>query len=86
MDPEKSPMAFVIGTGRSGTTLLRLMLSAHPRVYLTQEAHFFYEAFLRNATRRQYLEFYLKTPSFRWLGLDPAPSWRARQTCSRASA
>src|SRR5229473_3096029 len=28
---------FVVGTGRSGTTLLRFMLCAHPRIYITHE-------------------------------------------------
>ena len=37
MNPERSPI-FVVGTGRSGTTLLRFMLSAHPRIYITHEA------------------------------------------------
>lgn len=32
---------FLVGTPRSGTTLLQAMLSAHPRVYSPPETHFF---------------------------------------------
>ena len=65
---------FVIGTGRSGTTLLRLMLCAHPRIYLTHEASFYVweKAFRPRAARREFLNYYVRTPSFRWLRLDPA--------------
>lgn len=37
---DKSPI-FIIGTGRSGTTLTRLMLNAHPNIYLADELWFF---------------------------------------------
>lgn len=36
--PEPSP--FVVGLGRSGTTLLRLMLDAHPKLAIPPETHF----------------------------------------------
>jgi hypothetical protein len=36
--PEPSP--FVVGLGRSGTTLLRLMLDAHPQLAIPPETHF----------------------------------------------
>jgi hypothetical protein len=69
IDPERSPI-FVVGTGRSGTTLLRFMLSSHPRIYLTHEASFYvWESLL---PRRDFLEAYFKTYSFRWLRVDPA--------------
>ena len=65
---------FVVGSGRSGTTLLRLMLSAHPRIYITHEASFYvWEALYQTrAPRRQFLEHYFQAPWFRWLRLDPA--------------
>ena len=34
------PMPFVIGSGRSGTTLLRLMLDSHPALAIPPETHF----------------------------------------------
>lgn len=37
--PPESPI-FIVGSGRSGTTLLRSLLSAHPRIAITPESHF----------------------------------------------
>jgi Sulfotransferase family len=34
------PAPFVVGVGRSGTTLLRLMLDAHPQLTIPPETHF----------------------------------------------
>jgi hypothetical protein len=72
VDPEKAPI-FVIGTGRSGTTLLRFMLSAHPRIYITHEASFYLWEMLypRRAPRRAFLDYYFQTVNYRWLRLDP---------------
>ena len=36
----RSPAPFVVGVGRSGTTLLRLMLDAHPELAIPPETHF----------------------------------------------
>jgi hypothetical protein len=35
-----APAPFVVGVGRSGTTLLRLMLDAHPELTIPPETHF----------------------------------------------
>jgi hypothetical protein len=35
-----APAPFVVGVGRSGTTLLRMMLDAHPRLAIPPETHF----------------------------------------------
>ena len=40
--PEVEPI-FVVGTGRSGTTLLQLMLNAHPSIAICGELHYFDE-------------------------------------------
>lgn len=36
----EEPPIFVVGAGRSGTTLVQSLLSAHPRLALTPETHF----------------------------------------------
>jgi hypothetical protein len=38
--PALAPAPFVVGVGRSGTTLLRLMLDAHPELAIPPETHF----------------------------------------------
>ncbi len=38
--PPGPPMPFIVGVGRSGTTLLRLMLDAHPELAIPPETHF----------------------------------------------
>ncbi len=38
--PSLTPAPFVVGVARSGTTLLRLMLDAHPRLAIPPETHF----------------------------------------------
>src|ERR671915_350720 len=35
-----TPSPFIVGAGRSGTTLLRLMLDAHPDLTIPPETHF----------------------------------------------
>ena len=37
---EPAPAPFVVGVGRSGTTLLRLMLDAHPELTIPAETQF----------------------------------------------
>ncbi|MGH2965668.1 MAG: sulfotransferase family protein [Solirubrobacterales bacterium] len=39
-DPQRAPAPFVVGIARSGTTLLRLMLDAHPELTIPPETHF----------------------------------------------
>jgi Sulfotransferase family len=36
----RPPVPFIVGVGRSGTTLLRLMLDAHPELAIPPETHF----------------------------------------------
>ncbi len=40
MSDALKPAPFVVGVGRSGTTLLRLMLDAHPELAIPPETHF----------------------------------------------
>ena len=39
-DEPRAPAPFIVGTGRCGTTLLRVMLDAHPMLAIPPEAHF----------------------------------------------
>jgi Sulfotransferase family len=39
-DADRAPAPFVVGIARSGTTLLRLMLDAHPQLTIPPETHF----------------------------------------------
>lgn len=77
-------MPFVIGVARSGTTLLRLMLDAHPELAIPHETHFLPAALREpDASRERFFELLtgfptwedLKTPAelFReeLLGLEP---------------
>ncbi len=36
----RPPVPFIVGVGRSGTTMLRLMLDAHPDLAIPPETHF----------------------------------------------
>jgi hypothetical protein len=62
---------FVVGTGRSGTTLLRMMLSAHSRIHLCHEASFYVWAgvFPGKGTAEEFLAYYLRSLHFRWLNM-----------------
>lgn len=71
-DPEAAPI-FVVGSGRSGTSLVRAMLNAHPAIHLAQESMFLHWTTpvlgRRDPTGR--LEAWLSSFSFRFLGIDP---------------
>jgi hypothetical protein len=70
-DPDRSPI-FVVGTGRSGTTLLRMILNAHPRIYLTHEASFYLGSTGRSRELGvfEWFQRYVGTLAFAWLKVD----------------
>jgi hypothetical protein len=51
-DEPGPPAPFVVGATRSGTTLLRLMLDAHPDVGIPSETHFFHKLVKRSERTR----------------------------------
>lgn len=71
-DADRAPI-FIVGTGRSGSTLLRLMMCAHPRIYIAHEASFYVWEALGSKRRsaEEQLRAYFQTFSFRWLDIDP---------------
>ncbi len=72
-DPDRAPI-LVVGTGRSGTTLLRLLLNAHPRIYLTHEASFYLirSGLPERPSPDQWLGRYFRSGSFAFLRLGRA--------------
>lgn len=70
------PMPIVIGVARSGTTLLRLMLDAHPELAIPHETHFLPAALREpDASRERFSELLTGFPT--WEDLDtPAELFR----------
>lgn len=68
---------FIVGYSRSGTSLLRAMLNAHPAIHIAQESAFYQwlqPMRMREArAARAWFEGYARSASFRLLGVDPAP-------------
>jgi hypothetical protein len=65
---------FVVGNGRSGTSLMRLMLSAHPRIYVCHETWFYFweEHCPASFSGDEFLHYFFQTFNFRWLRLGRA--------------
>lgn len=62
---------FILGNGRSGTTLMRFMLNAHPDIHISEEVcyHFWMDNFRGSLRKRLYQ--YFHSFSYAWLRLDP---------------
>lgn len=65
IEPIENPI-FIIGTGRSGTTLLRMMLNAHPAIYISNEASYYLVA-QKARSSGEWLDSYRKIISYRWM-------------------
>jgi len=73
-EPQRAPAPFIVGVGRSGTTMLRLMLDAHPELTIPPETHFvpdLIEAIQGGAGREKAVE--TMTAARQWgdLGIEP---------------
>lgn len=73
MTSTDGPPIFVTGNGRSGTTLMRLMLSAHPRIYICHELEFYQWASIcrGDLDGMTFLSHYFRSSRFQLLRLDP---------------
>ena len=74
-EPKRRPAPFVVGVNRSGTTLLRMMLDAHPELTIPPETHFIPEVIRRanhENTRRRLIRSITKHPRWGDFGLDEA--------------
>lgn len=91
MDLRSNEPFFIVGAGRSGTTLLRSLLSAHSRIAVTPETHF-----MKRADREGLLEnepadfdsFWERLTGwvrFQDLGVDPAHCHRKIETSGDTS-
>lgn len=63
---------FIIGGGRSGTTLARYILNAHPNIYIAEEiAYHSWMGMLKGSFEQRLLN-YFKSFSYVWLRQDPS--------------
>ncbi|MEN9356581.1 MAG: hypothetical protein RL695_752 [Pseudomonadota bacterium] len=73
MPPELADAApiFILGNGRSGTTLMRFTLNAHPDIHISEEVcyHFWMENFKGPFRKRLYHFFH--SFSYAWLRMNP---------------
>lgn len=67
--PEKP--IFIIGGGRSGTTLARYILNAHPNIYIAEEIAYHSWMGMLKGNFEKRLNNYFRTFSYIWLRQDP---------------
>ena len=66
-----TPAPFIVGVGRSGTTLLRLMLDAHPALAIPGETHFLHQLAKQDGvTRAQFVEIVTTSETWENFALD----------------
>ena len=73
-EPERAPVPFIVGVGRSGTTMLRLMLDAHPELTIPPETHFvpaLIDAIQSGANREKSIGVMTSVRQWGDLGIDP---------------
>ncbi len=83
------PAPFVVGVGRSGTTLLRMMLDAHPQLAIPPETHFIPELLERGAagaSRDELVEAIVRARGWADFGLDRAQLAERVATLGRPEA
>ena len=96
LDYDASPV-LIVCAGRSGSTLLRNLLSRHPDLHVSIESHFWVEAAGErsfNAAPHRSLAAYCASAPFRWLRLDedavlallPASPNKAQAFCALMQA
>jgi Sulfotransferase family len=79
LPPASAPPLFVVGCGRSGSTLLRLMLDAHPDLAVPGESHFIPDLrrrFPDPVAPEELTAALLRTPHFRHWRTAEASVWR----------
>jgi len=70
----RAPVPFIVGVGRSGTTMLRLMLDAHPDLAIPPETHFvpaLIEAIQGGASREKAVTEMAAVRQWGDLGIEP---------------
>lgn len=82
MSDDRPPIPFVVGVGRSGTTLLRMLLDAHPDLAIPAETAWIPQLALLpdgpgDALRRRFADLVTGFPTFPDLGLTPEAVRRA---------
>ncbi len=64
------PFPFIVGVGRSGTTLLRLMLDAHPKLAIPSETLFLQHLVRPDTSREQFIEIVTGSETWPNMALD----------------